>query len=125
MIFCFTADKNGSKSDACQGVCAFSGAPVISSLSKHSSDDGKYKVLTCEAEGFPKPAVTWNINGTLVRASTFLKLVAIQNYTLPVLPFQTKHCWSTVYCPVVCKSLCDIRLLFSLQLSMTGRQNLL
>uniref|UniRef100_A0A3P9HTP2 Activated leukocyte cell adhesion molecule b n=1 Tax=Oryzias latipes TaxID=8090 RepID=A0A3P9HTP2_ORYLA len=48
------------------------GAPVISSLSKHSSDDGKYKVLTCEAEGFPKPAVTWNINGTLVRASTFL-----------------------------------------------------
>ncbi|KAM4627814.1 activated leukocyte cell adhesion molecule b isoform 2-T2 [Polymixia lowei] len=38
------------------------GAPVISQLSKQRS--GKYKVLICEAEGSPKPAVSWSVNGT-------------------------------------------------------------
>ncbi|XP_004075399.1 CD166 antigen homolog A isoform X2 [Oryzias latipes] len=58
------------------------GAPVISSLSKHSSDDGKYKVLTCEAEGFPKPAVTWNINGTLITESPFSNGKIIQKFAV-------------------------------------------
>lgn len=44
----------------------FSGAPVIRQLSKQRGEDGQHKVLVCEAEGSPKPAVSWSINGTLV-----------------------------------------------------------
>lgn len=44
----------------------FSGAPVIQKLSKQRGEDGQHKVLVCEAEGSPKPAVSWSINGTLV-----------------------------------------------------------
>ncbi|XP_030632374.1 activated leukocyte cell adhesion molecule b [Chanos chanos] len=40
------------------------GAPVIKSLSKQRSDDDTHKVLSCEAEGSPKPTVMWSINGT-------------------------------------------------------------
>ncbi|KAF6725764.1 CD166 antigen-like protein A [Oryzias melastigma] len=47
------------------------GAPVITSLSKQHSDDSNHRVLICEAEGNPKPAVTWNINGTLLYESPF------------------------------------------------------
>lgn len=44
------------------------GAPVIRQLSKQRGDDGQHKVLVCEAEGSPKPSVSWSINGTSVCA---------------------------------------------------------
>ncbi|KAI1893508.1 hypothetical protein AGOR_G00124440 [Albula goreensis] len=40
------------------------GVPVIKRLDKKKGEDGKYKVLICEAEGSPKPSILWNINGT-------------------------------------------------------------
>ncbi|XP_008289743.1 CD166 antigen homolog [Stegastes partitus] len=48
------------------------GAPVIKQLSKHRGEDGQHKVLICEAEGSPKPAVSWSINGTLLDESPFI-----------------------------------------------------
>ncbi|XP_051933466.1 CD166 antigen homolog A-like isoform X2 [Hippocampus zosterae] len=48
------------------------GAPVIKQLSKQRSEDGQHKVLICEAEGSPKPSVSWSINGTLLEESPFL-----------------------------------------------------
>lgn len=48
------------------------GAPVIKQLSQQLSEDGLHKVLICEAEGFPKPAVSWSINGTLLEESPFI-----------------------------------------------------
>lgn len=48
------------------------GAPVISHLYKRRSEDGKHKVLICEAEGSPKPAVSWSINGTSLDESPFI-----------------------------------------------------
>ncbi|KAI3373120.1 hypothetical protein L3Q82_006359 [Scortum barcoo] len=40
------------------------GKPVITSLTKHRADDGKHKVLTCEAEGVPEPIFQWSVNNT-------------------------------------------------------------
>ncbi|XP_062870342.1 CD166 antigen homolog A isoform X2 [Trichomycterus rosablanca] len=40
------------------------GTPVIKSLTKESSKDGKKKVLVCVAEGAPEPEVQWSVNGT-------------------------------------------------------------
>ncbi|KAI5099892.1 CD166 antigen-like A isoform X1 [Silurus meridionalis] len=40
------------------------GMPVIKSLKKERSTDGKAKVLICVAEGAPEPEVTWSVNGT-------------------------------------------------------------
>ncbi|XP_068601858.1 CD166 antigen homolog [Brachionichthys hirsutus] len=48
------------------------GAPVIKQLSKQRGEDGQHKVLYCEAEGSPKPAVSWSINGTLLEESPFI-----------------------------------------------------
>uniref|UniRef100_A0A3P8SAT8 Activated leukocyte cell adhesion molecule b n=1 Tax=Amphiprion percula TaxID=161767 RepID=A0A3P8SAT8_AMPPE len=48
------------------------GAPVIKQLSKQLSEDAQHKVLICEAEGSPKPAVSWSINGTLLDESPFI-----------------------------------------------------
>ncbi|KAM9358827.1 CD166 antigen homolog A-like [Symphorus nematophorus] len=48
------------------------GAPVISKLVKQRGEDGQYKVLICEAEGSPKPAVSWSINGTSLDESPFV-----------------------------------------------------
>ena len=42
------------------------GAPVITLLTKRLGEDGRHKVLTCEAEGYPKPTITWSVNGTWV-----------------------------------------------------------
>lgn len=44
------------------------GAPVIKQLSKQRGKDGQHEVLICEAEGSPKPSVSWSINGTSVCA---------------------------------------------------------
>ncbi|XP_044211004.1 CD166 antigen homolog A-like isoform X1 [Thunnus albacares] len=48
------------------------GAPVIKQLSKQRGEDGQHKVLICVAEGSPKPAVSWSINGTLLDESPFI-----------------------------------------------------
>ncbi|XP_069390594.1 CD166 antigen homolog isoform X2 [Paralichthys olivaceus] len=48
------------------------GPPVIRQLSKHRGEDGQHKVLMCEAEGAPKPAVSWSINGTSPEESPFV-----------------------------------------------------
>uniref|UniRef100_A0A3Q3M1H9 CD166 antigen homolog A-like n=1 Tax=Mastacembelus armatus TaxID=205130 RepID=A0A3Q3M1H9_9TELE len=40
------------------------GKPVITSLTKHRSNDAKHKVLICEAEGVPEPTFQWSINST-------------------------------------------------------------
>ncbi|XP_016528120.1 CD166 antigen homolog isoform X2 [Poecilia formosa] len=47
------------------------GAPVIRKLDDQNDKDGHRKVLICEAEGSPKPAVSWNINGTLIDEKSF------------------------------------------------------
>ncbi|XP_020784396.1 CD166 antigen homolog A-like [Boleophthalmus pectinirostris] len=48
------------------------GAPVIKQLLKQRSEDGRNKVLICEAEGSPKPAVSWSINGTSSNEGPFI-----------------------------------------------------
>uniref|UniRef100_A0A8C7PGY7 Ig-like domain-containing protein n=1 Tax=Oncorhynchus mykiss TaxID=8022 RepID=A0A8C7PGY7_ONCMY len=40
------------------------GTPVIKKMTEHHSEDGRHKVLTCEAEGVPRPSVQWSVNGT-------------------------------------------------------------
>ncbi|XP_054478037.1 CD166 antigen homolog isoform X2 [Anoplopoma fimbria] len=51
---------------------AVEGAPVIKQLSKKRGEDGKHKVLICEVEGSPKPAVSWSINGTSSEDTPFV-----------------------------------------------------
>ena len=48
-------------------LCLVAGAPVINKLTKQRGNDGSFKVLSCEAEGSPKPIVQWSVNGTDVR----------------------------------------------------------
>nr|XP_046245332.1 CD166 antigen homolog isoform X2 [Scatophagus argus] len=48
------------------------GAPIIRQLFKKRGEDGQHKVLICEAEGSPKPAVSWSINGTSLDESPFV-----------------------------------------------------
>nr|XP_055052289.1 activated leukocyte cell adhesion molecule b [Misgurnus anguillicaudatus] len=47
------------------------GAPVIKKLIKKRGDGSGNKVLSCEAEGFPKPTVQWSINTTKVDESEY------------------------------------------------------
>lgn len=51
------------------------GAPVITKLDKGRANGGK--LLSCKAEGLPKPTVQWSINGTNVsmkpRNSSYIK----------------------------------------------------
>ncbi|XP_029302891.1 CD166 antigen homolog A-like isoform X1 [Cottoperca gobio] len=51
---------------------AVEGAPVVRHLIKQRGEDGRHEVLICEVEGFPKPAVSWSINGTLLDESPFV-----------------------------------------------------
>ncbi|KAK1899606.1 CD166 antigen like A [Dissostichus eleginoides] len=48
------------------------GAPVITELTKKRGEDGTHEELICKAEGSPKPAVSWSINGTLIDESPFV-----------------------------------------------------
>ncbi|XP_062872865.1 activated leukocyte cell adhesion molecule b [Trichomycterus rosablanca] len=61
---------------------AVQGAPVITKLTKQRSDNGK--VLICEAEGLPKPAVQWSINGTNASEIEFTEGKII--YKLNIIP---------------------------------------
>uniref|UniRef100_A0A7N8XWD4 Activated leukocyte cell adhesion molecule b n=1 Tax=Mastacembelus armatus TaxID=205130 RepID=A0A7N8XWD4_9TELE len=45
---------------------------VLKQLSKQHGEKGQYKVLICEAEGSPKPVVSWSINGTSLDESPFI-----------------------------------------------------
>lgn len=58
--------KTFSHSDVSEELRPVAGAPVIRQLSKQRGEDGRHKVLICEAEGSPKPSVSWSINGTSV-----------------------------------------------------------
>uniref|UniRef100_A0A8C1G3V8 Activated leukocyte cell adhesion molecule a n=1 Tax=Cyprinus carpio TaxID=7962 RepID=A0A8C1G3V8_CYPCA len=65
------------------------GTPKITSLTKHRSNDGKHKVLTCEAEGSPKPDVQWSVNGTndemsYVNGKATYKLTVVPSKNLTV-----------------------------------------
>ncbi|XP_077098547.1 CD166 antigen homolog A isoform X1 [Siphateles boraxobius] len=65
------------------------GVPKITSLTKHRSNDGKHKVLTCEAEGSPKPDVQWSVNGTndatsYVNGKATFKLTVVPSKNLTV-----------------------------------------
>lgn len=44
----------------------FVGPPVIKQLITKRAENGQHEVLICVAEGSPKPAVSWSINGTVV-----------------------------------------------------------
>ncbi|XP_063063237.1 CD166 antigen homolog [Engraulis encrasicolus] len=49
------------------------GAPVITSLKEQISADGTHTVLSCEAEGYPKPSVEWSgINGTNAEEGSYV-----------------------------------------------------
>uniref|UniRef100_A0A4W5Q9N4 Activated leukocyte cell adhesion molecule b n=1 Tax=Hucho hucho TaxID=62062 RepID=A0A4W5Q9N4_9TELE len=48
------------------------GVPVIRRVAKRRGEDGQHKVLTCEAEGSPKPTVAWNVNGTSADESPYV-----------------------------------------------------
>uniref|UniRef100_A0A671RXL6 CD166 antigen homolog n=1 Tax=Sinocyclocheilus anshuiensis TaxID=1608454 RepID=A0A671RXL6_9TELE len=70
------------------------GIPKITSLTKHRSNDGKHKVLTCEAEGSPKPDVQWSVNGTndemsYVNGKATYKLTVVPSKNLTVSCFVT------------------------------------
>lgn len=40
------------------------GKPVITRLVKQRSEDGKHKMLTCEADAVPEPTFQWSVNIT-------------------------------------------------------------
>ncbi|KAK3560645.1 hypothetical protein QTP86_014497 [Hemibagrus guttatus] len=58
------------------------GAPIITTLTKRASNGGK--LLSCKAEGSPKPTVQWSINGTNASESSFVN--GIITYNLTVIP---------------------------------------
>ncbi|KAM3875134.1 CD166 antigen homolog A-like [Diretmus argenteus] len=66
------------------------GAPVIRQLSKLRGEDDQHEVLICEAEGSPKPTVSWSINGTSPDESPFIngqithKITVVPNVNLTV-----------------------------------------
>lgn len=67
------------------------GAPVIRQLSKQRGDDGQHKVLVCEAEGSPKPSVSWSINGTSVRTQTLRDLTERSRFSQDHFLSQASH----------------------------------
>lgn len=70
-------DKYFFYSDVSEELRPVAGAPVIKQLSKQRGEDGQHKVLICEAEGSPKPAVSWSINGTSVCTNSHTHLLSI------------------------------------------------
>ncbi|XP_059930828.1 CD166 antigen homolog A-like isoform X1 [Gadus macrocephalus] len=70
------------------------GAPVITLLAKRLGEDGRHKVLICEAEGYPKPTITWSVNGTWLEETPYINGKVSQKIT--VVPSTNL----TVYCTV-------------------------
>ncbi|CAL8353197.1 unnamed protein product [Lota lota] len=70
------------------------GAPVIRQLTKRRGEGGQHKVLICEAEGYPKPTVTWSVNGTSLDESPFIN--GKVSHKITVVPSANL----TVYCSV-------------------------
>ncbi|XP_058270477.1 activated leukocyte cell adhesion molecule b isoform X1 [Hemibagrus wyckioides] len=58
------------------------GAPIITTLTKKASNGGK--LLSCKAEGSPKPIVQWSINGSNASESSFVN--GLITYNLTVIP---------------------------------------
>ncbi|XP_067307294.1 activated leukocyte cell adhesion molecule b isoform X2 [Pseudorasbora parva] len=58
------------------------GSPVIKELTKKRGTGTVNKVLTCEAEGFPKPTVQWSVNGTDVVESAYVDGKVINRITI-------------------------------------------
>lgn len=57
------------------------GKPVITSLTELLAEDGKHKVVTCEAEAVPQPTFQWSINSTNAKSS-YINGRATQKITL-------------------------------------------
>ncbi|KAF7699903.1 hypothetical protein HF521_002861 [Silurus meridionalis] len=66
------------------------GAPVITKLTKHPKNGGK--LLSCKAEGSPKPTVQWSINGTSTTESSFVGGTVTFNLTVNQAGNQTINC---------------------------------
>ncbi|XP_063343949.1 CD166 antigen homolog A isoform X2 [Pelmatolapia mariae] len=58
------------------------GKPRITSLTKYRAADGKDTVLTCEAEGVPKPQFQWSINNTIKEESSYINGKVIHKITI-------------------------------------------
>ncbi|XP_071214580.1 CD166 antigen homolog isoform X3 [Salvelinus alpinus] len=58
--------------EAEEAVRLLAGVPVIRRVAKQRGEDGQHKVLTCEAEGSPKPTVAWSVNGTSADESPYV-----------------------------------------------------
>lgn len=62
----------GALSEKASFELVVQGAPVIKQLLKQRSDDRRHEVLICEAEGSPKPSVSWSVNGTSSEEGSFV-----------------------------------------------------
>ncbi|XP_039543112.1 activated leukocyte cell adhesion molecule b isoform X2 [Pimephales promelas] len=60
------------------------GSPVIKNLIKNRGVGSVNKVLTCEAEAFPKPTVQWSVNGTDVAESAYVD--GKVTYSITIIP---------------------------------------
>uniref|UniRef100_A0A8C2WN98 Activated leukocyte cell adhesion molecule b n=1 Tax=Cyclopterus lumpus TaxID=8103 RepID=A0A8C2WN98_CYCLU len=74
------------------------GAPVIRRLTKQPGEGGRHKVLICEVEGSPKPAVSWSINGTSVMGDATHKLLNTKSKPACgiLTSFRILTCWGAV-----------------------------
>jgi len=60
-------------------ISVFAGSPVIKNLIKNRGVGSVNKVLTCEAEAFPKPTVQWSVNGTDVSLNYLTHFILVSN----------------------------------------------
>ncbi|XP_051966398.1 CD166 antigen homolog A-like isoform X2 [Xyrauchen texanus] len=66
--------------------------PVIKSLIKKRGDESMNKVLSCEAEGSPKPTVHWSVNGTNVAETAYVDGKIMYSITIVVKVNLTVSC---------------------------------
>ncbi|KAF4085913.1 hypothetical protein AMELA_G00100680 [Ameiurus melas] len=71
-------------------VMSVQGAPVITMLTKRGSNG--HKILSCKAEGSPKPTVQWSINGTNATESSFVDGTVVYNLTVTAAGNLTINC---------------------------------
>lgn len=58
------------------------GKPRITNLTKYRAADGKDTVLTCEAEGVPKPQFQWSVNNPIKEESSYINGKVIHKITI-------------------------------------------